>query len=612
MTNSNIFLANIRPPTREISMRLPSSRAIGSSHTSRRAFLIEGASLAVATTCLSSCSLFEAGSPTTLLKIQSVSTTSPTALTAISLKLSGFNPNAAFTVALTTGQSAPMPQTPISVGSDGTVFIGVPLYLDGSKGTTSSWNATLTVTQNGQSDSVALDIQDLPALSVYGLPVGTISRAFLNHQEIALGLNINAHQALSLRAKAVPSNAKLAATFKSRLNNVILARNDVDRVVTNNSISIVGGTTSAGTQIAFNATALAMMDRVLAQYLLAFSPTITSLNVSSTGARDKAEPTAAISFPTFVNGLNTLTGVTGFIQGQVDLASQNADAWKQGMAVLGIAGSVLAVGGIVLGLGAAATGGAAVLAGAATAAETLSQVLGLLSAAAAGQHDIIAALGYGYNALTTSGAQQQTNIALGLNAIGMVGVDAIQGYLSAEGLGSAGSVIDSILMPVEKDGYLAATGLLAAADSVVLDIQQDALDASNSISSISPSDQFLQIDGSIQIANSQGPVLSGLTGVELGNAGSGTFSLQSLADGSGDYSLICPLASSDLTYSNMDFAAYDPISDEILSSQILNLSGASGTINGPTLKGTCTDTDAGAPDADDPDCDFHKGVSSTR
>ena len=66
-----------------------------------------------------------------------------------------------------------------------------------------------------------------------------------------------------------PTNAALLADLKTQLLNVIRARNDIDRVVSNNSTVIPIGTTSSGIPLSFDANSVAMMDRVLAQYILA-------------------------------------------------------------------------------------------------------------------------------------------------------------------------------------------------------------------------------------------------------------------------------------------------------------------------------------------------------
>ena len=111
----------------------------------------------------------------------------------------------------------------------------------------------------------------MPQLSDLGVPLGTISRAFLNYQAIILGQSINAQQAISLLPSAGnPDNATLLADMKTQLLNIIKARNDIDRVVSDNSVSIsIGTTPTAGLPLSFDVNSVTMMDRVLAQYLLA-------------------------------------------------------------------------------------------------------------------------------------------------------------------------------------------------------------------------------------------------------------------------------------------------------------------------------------------------------
>ncbi|MDE1947216.1 MAG: hypothetical protein KGI35_01230 [Burkholderiales bacterium] len=81
---------------------------------------------------------------------------------------------------------------------------------------------------------------------------------------------------------------------------------------------------------------------------------------------------------------------------------------------------------------------------------------------------------------------------------------------------------------------------------------------------------------------------------------------QGICDASGNYILDVPLGMPLLTYNNLQLSAVDPVADNTLSSIVsidLSSLAARGVFTAPTLRGMCTDSDAGSPDSDDPDCD---------
>ena len=151
------------------------------------------------------------------------------ALTPISVQVTGLAPKQPFTISF--GGQAQQPAIRVD-SSTGAIIVAAPLNIDATTGSTAPLSTTLTITQNGISASSPIQISDIPQLSDLGVPLGTISRAFLNYQAIILGQNINAQQAISLLPKAGNvNNGTLLSNLKTQLLNVIRARNDVDRVV---------------------------------------------------------------------------------------------------------------------------------------------------------------------------------------------------------------------------------------------------------------------------------------------------------------------------------------------------------------------------------------------
>jgi hypothetical protein len=118
----------------------------------------------------------------------------------------------------------------------------------------------------------------------------------------------------------------------------------------------------------------------------------------------------------------------------------------------------------------------------------------------------------------------------------------------------------------------------------------------------SPNQGFANIDGIASISNTLG-IAASQSSVEL--CCMDTSGIQGIADPSGDYELFVPLEVPNTSYNNLTLNAFDFITGNTLSSEIVDLSGldTSQPVQVPTMIGTCDDTDAGNPDGDDPDCD---------
>ena len=201
--------------------------------------------------------------------------------------------------------------------------------------------------------------------------------------------------------------------------------------------------------------------------------------------------------------------------------------------------------------------------------------------------------------------------------------DGVVTYLNAEGMGglqtgaskAIGSVFEDIFKATEESTTLGTTALVVSTDNLLIQqaLEGDSNSANNSIQSVSPSD-FGLVTGVCTISNSQGPILSGLSGVGAADNGSVPDTLTSIAAPDGSYQLVLPVGSPDLTYTAMDIAAFDPVDlydpsintlTVLGSSPVVDLSSVNSNapIAGPSFPGACNDTDAGSPDGDDPDCD---------
>lgn len=608
--------------------------------TNRRVFIAQSAAMA-ASTLLSSCGGRSNPNPPTpsptpsappeTLSLVSISSTNPTALTAITIKLSGFDSSKPFTVSFSDPSGNEIPQNPIRFDASGTVVVAAPIHIDASTGNTSSFSTTVTVAQSGSSVSSSLVINDIPPLATYGISLGMVSRAFYIHQAITLGQSINAQLAVSLLPKATPTNATLMNNLKTQLLNIIYARNDLDRIVNDRTVSIPVGTAPDGTSVAFNAISLEIMDRIILQYLLAFTNNGTIIPAHAKGTLDKhgrrlkiAKEIAALSpgqISGIIQGITSLSGAASFKTTQQTLTDPSSSTLDNVLSSVSTALGLVTVGASVVALGAATVAGAPVIAAAAGAVATYSTIAGLVVGSLSMGNDL-------YNLATNTYGWITDQPGSSLSDVGKAGsalaTDAVVSFLTAEGLGGlnaaaevgpiASSVFKGIFNPASEDVELAAAGMLWTVQNLLVqsDLSSDNTAASTSIQSVVPGD-FGQMDGTVSVSNSQGPILSGLTGVGAGNNGSLADALTSIAAPDGTYDLVLPIGSPSLSYSAMDIVAFDPVdlydpstnTLEVLDSVAMNLSGISSTqaITGPSLVGTCDDTDAGDPDGDDPDCD---------
>jgi hypothetical protein len=601
----------------------------------RRVFLVQSAAVA-ASTLLSSCGGGGSSNPPTptptppSLGAVAISSTTPSALSAITVKLSGFDSKQPFTVSFADPSGNQIAQAPVRFETDGTIVIAAPLHIDASTGNTSSFSTTLTITQNGSSVSTSIVINDIPQLDVYGLPVGLVSRAFYIHQAIALGQSINAQQAISLLPNAGGANATLLANLQTQLLNVIKARNDIDRIVQDNSVSIPIGSAPDGTEVGFDVSSVTIMDRVILQYLLAYTnngtiiPARAKTNVRRHAERLIAKAIANLSsgqVSAIIQGIATLSGSASFKTTQQTLTDPKSSTLDNVLSVASTATTLVTVGATVISLGDATLAGAPAIAAAPGAVATYRVIAGLLVGSLSMGNDLYNVATNTYGWITGQAGSSAADVGKAGSAL--VSDEAIA-YLNAEGLGGlngtagvgpiAKSVFKAIFDVASADVQLSSFGLLSTVQNVLIQsaLSSDTTAASNSVQSVAPSN-FGQVQGTLSISNSQGPILAGLTGVGAGNNGSAPDALIAIGAPDGTYDLALPLGSPSLTYTAMDMAAFDPVDlyDPetkaliVLDSSVVDLSGINSNtpLTGPSFIGTCKDGDAGSPDADDPDCD---------
>ena len=171
---------------------------------------------------------------TATLSITAVSNAAPTALTPVTLSMTGLDTTQPFTITLAGANGYPLASTPIRTGCDGSyVVIGAPLYIDPTTGNTAAIQLTVTVTQGATTtNSETLAVADLPTVDSYGVQPGEISHAFLNQLAIGMAININGLQAVSAHPTSKAQVGTVIANLRRQQLAATEARDSVDLITT--------------------------------------------------------------------------------------------------------------------------------------------------------------------------------------------------------------------------------------------------------------------------------------------------------------------------------------------------------------------------------------------
>lgn len=566
---------------------------------SRRTILIAGlASVPPLSTLLASCGGGGGGdSPSTpstqstpTLQITSVSSPTPTARTALYVSTKGLDASQPFTTTLTIGGFA-VAAKQIRTQSDGTVVLAVPLIIDPATGLTTSGAMSVQLSQGTlKSNIVTVTVQDLPSSSSYGATPGQISRGYLNYLTIAIAQTINHYQAIAAFPKNTVNTKSFRATLQSQLLATMEMRDNIDVIVAGKQTQLSIGNTAAGTTFYFNKNSIEVMDRIIGLYLQVIGYLPSSVpEITAKPARQPAagstgqsliEPVDKGAAGALIATLGAIASVAGITSGVISAVSPNSTTFDTVLAgaqvVVGFAG--LATLGTTAGV---YIGGAAALLGVVA---TVNDICTLQANNNPSALDYIKVVADGLGAA----AGLASSIAAGAE----VAAGIAQSLETAFGQPSAGTVA------------LQGTAFVAGISSVVTAIEGLApADQQNAASS--PPTQVGTATGDAMVTNANGPLLSPLTGVSLTDPGTGQ-QFTTVTDPSGNYDITVPIGAPGINYSDFILSLFDPISQtQLSSSQNVNLSGLSPNSPVPLipLSGTCIDTDAGAPDSDDGDCD---------
>ena len=560
-----------------------------------------------------------APSPAAVPVIKALSSVTPTALTPLSITTAGVDTSKPYSVTLKkTSSTGSIVLVTIRSDANGLIVVGLPLSIDTATGKTSDFVGTVTVTQNGvESSPFGLTVKDIPTLAELGVPLGVITRSFYLHQQISMAATLNGFQSMAALPGTKIDTTAMRGRLANQIQKSIYASSDVDRIMVNNSVSVKSGTTSSGLTVGYDKNSLELQDRVLAVYLLAYTGTPVASGALTRPQELSFQQPQAIP-PGVILGLTNglVAGATWSSYKNQQQANLDGTKLDRILATATFAQSALLFGSSVVAVG-AAVAGAPVLAAAAGGAATIFAITGAMLAAASVGNDLYNVATHTYDAFTAkTDAEQSAAKAEALKALGVLGVDATLGVLQAEGLGLfsstsksiAGTVFESIFAPVAKDvvngfgqfatsvGGLYINGALGADGKTATESMKE-------LPSMTSATGIGFMDGVVTITNNQGPILSGLTGVGVGPGALNQFS--SIADQNGNYTVMVPYGNPAINYSGLSAKAYDPVTGDVLNTSPVNLStmNSKNPVKGPHLSGVCSDTDAGNPDSDDPDCD---------
>jgi hypothetical protein len=569
--------------------------------------------------------------PPATVSITSVSNTSPIPFTSVQISTSGLDVNSAVTVQLSDGLGYSVTEPAIRVTSTGTVVAAIPPYI--AKGTQTIGPGTVSIViQQGSitSNSMMLNVQDLPPLSAYNVTPGQISHAMFQMQATLIGRRLNEFQSFQAATGNTVDSSQAQAHLNALLNATIQARSDVDRVTLSNTVVVPGGTLPDGNTIQFDQTTLDLMDRIQAIFLggtfgnLVTQPT-PAIQTKKQYARLRSHSNRSLLPTTEAQKFGTRfnSAPSGVASSPQEKSSNNAHA--DGSTIQDLNNILQTMQGIN------------------NIKDITEGTQGLTNAQ--NLSDAVAAFGTGAGAVNSI-LSDNTNFGMIAAVMSTYNVTHqcwgdVGAWIIAEASGNqavanlAVQDMESIPLSTElkalQDLTLAFAPIadlpITPGISTVLNFAENAVTyfkEDNSGNSEAGADYQTQLS----VVNSDGPVFSSPTqglleatgiaavtsnlgiqapqsGIEISPGPNGDI-ISTVADPGGDYDMFLPIGVPTFDYAATTFSVYDPITGNILDTIVVELTGLS-TIPPtivPPMQGTCNDPDVGDPnDSDDPDCD---------
>jgi hypothetical protein len=516
--------------------------------------------------------------------VGTVSNASPVPLTPLQISTIDLDVNSPVNIQFSNAAGFSVTEAPIRIASDGTVIAAVPLYVDPVSNQISPGTVSLVLIQGAQTSApVTINIQDLPPLSTYGTQLGQISHAFLIYEAMLHARRLNDLQSAQLLLDGSIDTTSAQTTLTTLRNGAIEARVEVDQVLSNNSTVIPWGTLPNGHSLQFDSTQLDVMDRLFAVYLTQQFASIP-LGPSPRGGRKSYSGSATQNIQAGVISqlLPMMQSFSGAGKLSEDVQTSENPTETGASFYVGLSSLLLEP---VAEKFAAATGLVGGLLHFQEAVDSEFQGIGIAADC---------------NASTNCTASQAQAID---SAVTSSAVSAYIGEFSA--VSHAALLADvHALTTTSQSAEVAALYVGTVQDGEI----QNARDITAQIAS---EPAFSSISGheglaigTVSISNNLG-IAAAQSSLDLCCLGTSFLDISALADPSGNYELFVPLGLPGTDYSSLFLETVDPTTGTGLASEFVDLTAVNPNtpVTVPPMTGSCTDTDAGAPDGDDPDCD---------
>ncbi len=482
----------------------------------------------------------------TTFSITTISNSAPVPLTPLNIGTKGLSAGTAVQVSFSNSSGYSVNEQAVRVGLDGTVVVGVPLYIAPDTEQISAGTVSVALTQGTQTTTAtSMTIQTLPPLSTYSTSPGQISHSFLDLEAMLEARRLNQLQAAQALAGSSLNMTASQATLQSLLDASILARSEVDSVLTNNSTVIAWPTLPDSTALQFDKNQLTLMDQVIAIYLTQQFSGFSAATAVSGLLSDMETQSGVLSLIQYVQGLANgddakLAALDGLA---ANMGAANADKFT------GLAGLASGFGHIqavsdALGRDIAPTAQCLESSGCNSAAQFEADILGP-------QAELVSSF---YSTVTNVPVLAGLELEASTTAVPSVGATAIAAFAE---LGFNGQI-------------------KRAGDTAVQIVSLPAFGAMVQ--------NWGYVSGSI-VTTLAASTTTPLNSVGLCCFGASGAGMNALADASGSFDIVVPIGVAGTNYGALSLNLMDPFSGAVLSKQNANLAGlkpaSSGTSSVP-------------------------------
>jgi hypothetical protein len=478
-----------------------------------------------------------------------LATNSALPLQPLSISTKGLTQGASLTVKFSNSNGYSAQAKPLSVDTNGTLLVAVPLYVDHSTHKISTGTVNVVVEQklsNGstgpQSSPAPLTIQSPPAVT--GVQSGQISHQFLTALALAVQNRISDLEFFEISSNGAIDTSASRQSETALLKSIIATRNDVDAIMSDPTSTVAAGKAKDGSTLQFTSDSLDVMDSVIAIWVsglpLKAAPSSLLREKLSRGSLSSSLTGIMDTVNSLTKELGTWTGLANDVK---TLQSDSSTTVDNTLAVVdGTANSLS-----LLGTSTEAVGVFTGVAGAANAAYHYLNDWGEITT------DVAKCVGTGPCSTTTDDVTAFEEKGAG---------DLVSAYVHA-GM----SNLDYLY-----EGALTGPASLAAScyDLVSGNGQkQDNSDMSNGIASLRNGGAWMS--GPVQDDRTQSGL--DLILVDAKPFDGAAFPMTGITDSNGTYSLPIPTNTSDKIASSVTLNTYDPTTGDVDGTENVSLSG---------------------------------------